>query len=421
MKNVYFSDSLKSWFEMKKSVTFSVLLFSVFVLHCQSLKSQEVKKIILDTSIKMVPYVTDILSIEKYVALKSILDIQLDDAEKVVIRNDTIFIFESKRLSIWAPDGTFICSYGNAIQGCEDITSIRSVNPMSEKMDLPTDFALVPGKSQVAILDNLKSQIYVYDFKGRLINKIYPDLRHIAYFTWSEFGNLLFSSFDEKQGGEYNNFVVTGLDGKMVKGFLPYSKDERLNLMASTSFPTFRNKQLLFRPFDDRIFELHGDTTIKAYLQFDFESANPNDELKKHKGDVHSLLEGLKKNSFYFMWGFQELDQYYVVNYIYTGIAYKLFTNIVLKDGSEQYRIQHKPMNLDPLGIEFFYSYNDMLVAIVNPLTMKQNLSHTLPLVKQQLNETVTFMEKIIAEAGNQDLPVVLFFKLKDTSTRIIR
>ena len=399
-----------------RSFSFTCFILTIFSFVPFSLSSKEIPKVVINTKIKTTPYLTSVLKIDRYLELHPSEENQFDRTDCIRSRNDTLFIFERRRLSIWKPDGTFIASIGKTMNGCSDIKVITEINPMSTKMDLPTDFAIVPGKNQVAIWDNFKSQVFIFNFDGQFIRKIRPDIKMVSNFTWTSNNHLIFSSPDEKQGEDYNAFFLTNLNGEIIKSVFPYDKDQSASVMVNGYFPKYKEKQYLYRLFGHCLFELKPNLEVEPYLEFWFDEYNFTlDSLRKSKGDTYAQMDLFRRENTNVIWEIQEFNDFYSIFYQLGGNEIQLYSNIIMKDGEKQYKIKHQPMSLDPLGIKYMNQYNeDTFVTVVKPSELKRNLSHTLPLVKQQLGETYKIMQQIIAEAGPNDNPVVLFLKMND-------
>lgn len=399
---------------MKTHLKFYFILF--FVGFSLRSKAQSVKNVTINTDAKTVAYTTDLFNIDKYLVLRTDEQSNFNYAKSIKIRHDTIFVFERSRVLVWAPNGGFVCSLGKAESACKIVKNTGFVDPMSTEMILPSDFDLVPGKSELAVWDNVRKCLFIYDFKGNLKNIKDIGIESTS-FAWTRFNQLIFDAGEHILDGEknYYAFEATDLDGKVMKKMLPFGEDDKLAVGSFSLFPTYNGKQFLHRAWDYVLYEYSRDGELKPYLkvQFDKRGLTP-DVIHQFKGDTYKLVQYAQQEKYNTLESILEGGQFYQIDWdkSITGFC----TTIVVKKTGAQYCIQHRPQNLDPLQIEGqLIPFDNFFLTVVKPSEIRERLKHTLPLVKQQQAETVKLLEKILADAGPGDSPVVLFLSLKDS------
>lgn len=380
-------------------ICFQMINISIFI-NPLDLKAQGYKQIKIQTEIETVAYSSDIFAIDKYIKLETRPDNLINYIFSLRFRNDTVFAFSNKKVFMWSLGGKYLGAIGQLGNG-------------PEEMILPSDFALSPGGGKLGIWDNVRQTLYLYNPDGRLVEKVKPGFVSITNFTWTDSNQLIFNSEYIQQKNKHFAFYITDLQGRQLAELLPLDPiGMGLGFLNYSYFPTFRNKQYIWMDLNQVIYEVTPNNTLTPAFNIEFDQGNfSQEDLKKFRGDTYKLVDYLMKNDYCQLFSFNELTDFYAITYLK---GKKHNTNIISKNGEKQFRIQHAPETLDPIGgVLPIFPYKDGLVGVLEPYILKSKLKQMLPPVKKQLGKTGTLLEKMAGEVKEDDNPILIFFKIK--------
>ncbi len=380
-----------------QSIFICLLLFntSVFI----ELRAQESKLIKIQTSAKLVTF-SDIFTIEKYIRLETSTKSLVSSIESMKFRNDTVYTFNGEKVYLWSTSGKFLGSIGKKGKG-------------PEEMIHPTDFALSPSGQKIGIWDNRLRCLFIYRLNGGFIEKVNPKLKEIVNFCWTSNNQLIFNSQYVSQNGSYFSFYLTDLKGKQITSSIPFNPiNEGISIFHYNSFPVYKNRQYVLTDFDQTVYELSNNKFTPVY-QIEFDKGNlGKDRLKDFKGDTQKLMNYLETNEYCEIFSFIQTDDFFVVSYNKGKACY---SNFISKKTQKQYRIQHRPENLDILGhMRPTVLHNGQLIGIVEPYLLKPKLKQMLPLALTNMGANGMMLKRISTESKAEDNPVLIFLKFNE-------
>ncbi len=382
-----------------------LILLLTFLFACSDSIEQPYKNIVVKSEIKSVPYITDVFKIGKYVPLQTSPESLLKRIDAIKIQNDIMYTFSNGNVYVWSEKGKLIRKIGKQGRGPGEMLYL-------------IDFALSPDGKKIAILDNYRERIFMFDKNGNLLESKKIDPRYATNLCWTQSNKFIFYSNYVTKESKKCTFFLTDSNWKNIKQLLPINPNELGNCIDSgDNFPTYGNRQYLRKSLDDMIYELTPQDELVPRYRVTFDKGNIDTEkLKKYDHNCLGLASEMKKNKLRSIVGFNETEHYYIIRYT---IGEDVSTNIVLKNDHQQIRIQHRPRNFDPIGGFFTFYYGDYILMAVEPYKLKLNLRQMIPLAKKQLGESLPILEKIASEASDEDNPIILFLEYRSQQSEI--
>jgi hypothetical protein len=369
----------------------AILLFSCIKT------SVEPKEIIISKDEKKAQF-SDIFNIDKIIKLDTTDSCLINIIFKVKLTEKNIFVLSSNQVYVFNADGEFISKIGKLGNGPNELLK-------------PSDFCLSSDNEQIAIWDNMKRKLNIFNIDGTFGRSYNPGIRRVTNFQWVSEHVFLFDSEFEAQGNEYYSvYEYNSKTGKTNK-LLPYHKEhEGYNLLSYDAFPKYNGEQCYISCLNNCLYNINNNSDTPI-LKFNFGSSSiTSDLLTQYNGDTFKLVQEIQGHDKSLLMKFYHVAPFYIVNY---SRGQKIFTNIITSDTNEESIINHSnPMDLfSPL---LPYSVDDKkLICIADPYKLMSNFNQSKGLVKSTRIHDYNFMKKLCSELNNSDNPLIFITSIK--------
>lgn len=372
------------------------LFFILFFLISLTSSAENPKRIHLDTDQKPVNLVGDLFTIDRVIPLETTPDNLIGTILKLQVKNDTIYTFTRKNVLLFRITGEYIGSIGKIGNG-------------PGEMVLPTDFSVHPNGGQVAMLDNVKEEVFFYNNNGKFISSQKTGLSYIAHFTWYKPDLFIFSSNFRQQNGKNFSVYLSDLKKNTSRGFLNF--DPSINgiyLMNHCQYPQYRGNQFITRDFDNNIYKMGPGDNPAPYINITFNSGTIQQaDLHKFSGRPYDFIDWQNKNKKCDLGNFNEFDSYYAITYFKGNLKH---TQIISKKTGAHYKINHSAILSDPIS-DFLpvWTYKDYLIMVAEPFVLKQKIKQIPPTLKAKLGKNYEALLKIANQVNDEDNPLIIF------------
>lgn len=359
------------------------------------------KKIHLDTDLKSINLVGDLFNIEKVIPLETTPDNLIGTIFKLQVKNDTMYIFSRKTVMLFRITGEYIGSVGKIGNG-------------PGEMVLPTDFSVHPNGGQVAMLDNVKEELFFYNNIGKFISSQKTGLSYIAHFTWYKPDVFIFSSNFRSQGEKSFSVYLSDFKKNNSRGFLNF--DPSVNgifMMNHCQYSQYRGDQFITRDFDNSVYKLDSGDIPAPYINITFNSGTIQQaDLIRFSGRPYDFIDWKNKNKKCDLGNFNEFDSYYAITYFKGDLKH---TQIISKKTGAHYKINHSANLSDPIS-DFLpvWAYKDYLIMVAEPFVLKQKIKQIPPTIKAKLGKNYEALLKIANQVNDEDNPLIIFLAYND-------
>ena len=221
--------------EMPKNL-FLIVFFCLYSISCQNNTKKEAPsspKIIPFPQEAITPRVTDYFSYIEPIPLETSPECQIGRIDKLVIKNDLIFIqdYTQKTLFLFDINGKFK-------------NKINAVGRGPGEFRKFFDFYVDSETRTIEILEGWK--IMRYDFLGKYINETKLE-RSACNFYKTKNGNYWLWAGPQFDGNDVNTLVFIDKKGKIINEYFPWDKKGRL-VSNQVMFSEYGDN-ILFRPF----------------------------------------------------------------------------------------------------------------------------------------------------------------------------
>lgn len=386
---------------MKKHNAMIFLFFILFFLISLTSSAENPIRIHLDTDQKPVNLVGDLFTIDRIIPLETTPDNLIGTISKLQIKNDTMYIFSRKTVMLFRITGEYIGSLGKIGNG-------------PGEMVLPTDFSVHPNGVQIAMLDNVKEELFFYNNNGKFIFSQKTGLSYIAHFTWYKPDVFIFSSNFKSQGEKNFSVYLSDLKKNNSRGFLNF--DPSINgifLMNHCQYSQYRSDQFITRDFDNTVYKLGSGDIPAPYINIAFNSGTiQKEDLLRFSGKPYDFIDWKHKNKMCDLGNFNEFDRYYAITYFKGNLKH---TQIISKKTGTHYKINHSANLSDPIS-EFLpvWAYKDYLIMVAEPFVLKQKIKQIPPTIKTKLGKNYETLLKIANQVNDEDNPLIIFLAYND-------
>ena len=384
------------YLESIKTIAMIFLLYILSFLISITSSSENPKRINLDTDLKPINLVGDLFNIEKVIPLETTPDNLIGTILKLQVKNDTIYTFSRKTVMLFRISGEYIGSVGKIGNG-------------PGEMVLPTDFSVHPGGGQVAILDNVKEELFFYNNFGKFISSQKTGLPYIAHFTWYKPDLFIFGSNFRPQSGKNFSIYLSDLKKNTSRGFLNFNPSiNGIFLMNHCQYSQYRGDQFITRDFDNTVYKLGAVDIPVPYINITFNTGTIQQaDLLKFSGRPYDFIDWKNKNKKCDLGNFNEFDKHYAITYFKGNLKH---TQIISKKTGEHYKINHSANLSDPIS-DFLpvWAYKEYLIMVAEPFVLKQKIKQIPPAIKAKLGKNYETLIKIANQANDEDNPIIIF------------
>ncbi len=341
---------------------------------------------------------SDVFDIQKIIRLETNDSCLLTRIFKIEFSEEYIFVLSSNQVYAFNHNGKYICRIGKKGNG-------------PNEMLLPSDFDLSPNKNQLAIWDNLRRKMNIFDLKGKFIESFAPPVIRVTNFKWATKTTFYFDTEFKQQDGEQFRLLEYNKQSKSITKRLPYpASHEGYSILNYNAFPSFKKKTCYKSALIGDIYSIDSDDN-RPLLKIDFEKLGLSEEIvNKFEGDTPQLVKEMDAKGLFWLVSFYELESYYAFGYVKSKEHY---SNIQSFDKSINKTIkQYNPFDLlssfTPCA-----KYNNELACISYPVLLKSNFKENGRLVKANRTEDYNIVNNMCTTLKSNDNPVLIIVKLK--------
>jgi hypothetical protein len=400
LKNEYAHLRMHKMKKVKNVNKLFLLVIIYFILASYIGVGNNPKRIHLETDQKPVNLVGDLFTLDRVIPLETTPDNLIGTILKLQVKNDTMYIFSPKTVMLFRITGEYIGSVGKIGNG-------------PGEMVLPFDFSVHPNGGQVAMLDNVKEEVFFYNNNGKFISSQKTGLSYIAHFTWYKPDLFIFNSNFKSQGEKNFSVYLSDFKKNTSRGFLDF--DPMVNgifLMNHCQYPQYRGNQFITRDFDNTVYKLGSGDIPAPYINITFDSGTIQQaDLLKFSGRPYDFIDWKNKNKKCNLGNFNEFDSYYAITYFKGNLKH---TQIISKKKGEHYKINHSANLGDPIS-EFLpvWAYKEYLIMVAEPFVLKQKIKQIPPTIKAKLGKNYEALLKIANQVNDEDNPIIIFLSYK--------
>jgi len=309
--------------------------------------------------------------------------------------DNKFFVFDKKKSNIFVFDasGMLINKIGVRGNGPGEYNKI-------------SDFSINRGKKEVAVVDENSMAVLTYDFQGNFIKKIKFDSffpRNIAIIN----NNYIFSTYNSNMN--FNDLVFTDLTGKILNEEIPYPKDHEYFGFDYTGGINNKSKWPLYQEsLSSIIYEIKGNNIIKAKYNIDLgKSKWPEEKIYSHLEysefnnkttgtDLLAILENRYiENNKYFVFR-------YTNDYQEIGFFNKKTKELFTSKSIENYR-QYLYFFSTPIGLTADDKFISGLYPDLYHLLSQENKGFT-----DDLMRIDTTLAQILKESTTENNPILM-------------
>jgi hypothetical protein len=273
----------------------------------------------------------------------------------------------------------------------------------------PSDFDLSPDRQKIAIWDNLKREINIFNIDGTYLEKYLPNITMVTNFKWLDENTFLFDSEFQSQNNKQFCIYEFNINSKKEKQKIPYNiEQEGYNVLNYDAFPAIGSSTYFMSSLRNTLFDLSRSTPIPN-IKINFGSAQISDEgLSLFKGNTFNLIKEVENSEKCLLMKFYDIQSNYIITYRKGKF---LFTNLYSRSSGKQLTINHS----NPFD---FYSplipysvHEDNIICVAEPSQLIENYKRNGPLVKNGVLSGLETMKKLCSEIKVDDNPIIFLVK----------
>lgn len=344
---------------------------------------------------------SSILNIDEVIKLETTNSCLLNVIFKVELTDDNIFIFSNNQVYRFNREGKFINKIGKLGNG-------------PNEMIKPSDFDLSPNKKQVAIWDNIKRKLNIFNIDGQYECSYSPNVARVTNFNWHK--NNIFQFDTESKFQDEKSFCISEFNiksGKINQKINFPQEYQGYNILNYDAFPKIHNSDCFLSILTNSVYQSEKGDNSKL-IKIDFGSSEVTEEiLSKCGGKTAKLVSEVEKNNLSFMAKFYQIENYFITNYTKGG---KLYTNIQSQDLQNQVTINHSN-SFDLLSCLMPYGvYNTNLICVADPFKLLTNFKQNGKLVQKRNEADYNLVNDWATRVKTTDNPLIFLTSLKSSS-----
>ena len=347
---------------------------------------------------------SEVIEIDHYVPLETNDICLLGDIEKILVRDNLIFVMDqtNQKIMIFDHTGKFKAKIDHAGNGPGEYFHIK-------------DFDVQKGL--IHILDDMKAKMHAYTFDGQWVST--KDMAVV-------FSNFYFlpdgSSFIATRS-QRNEFIpeiesysfLLGFPDSVIthKGFKRSEAENKMSILGSP-FHIFQHfDTLLFIPnYGSSVYQLTPEKTIRERYRVLFNK--PVTEEALEKADPNKYSRDLVKAGYqYLIFGWREISDYAFFQYSFPGeeIASQLTMCYYSKKSGKTIRYDYAHYD-DPAFLFYRHpltTHQDMFISVLPPTNILERKSRV-----EEKNANNPEVLRILKQLKEEDNPVLMFFRIKE-------
>lgn len=261
---------------------FLILLFIACTVGCRSSNSGEYQTIHIQKNIVDAISIDDILTEYRFVSLEATGSSIVGDPQKVILKNDVIFVFDGRRIFQFTTQGDFLRTLDRRGRGPQEYLGIWDFTVSTE---------------EIIIWDQNSKTIFRYSLDNTYINS-YPIDHFAATIYLIDKDSLLFSS-NYQRFDDYK-FIIRDLKTMdSITSFYPINKAQRTyrHFMGQMNYYVYKNTLLFHEPMNNYIykiengefkpvyyFDIYGHSTPDAFWDQEYEHTGAARMTAQEKG-----------------------------------------------------------------------------------------------------------------------------------------
>jgi hypothetical protein len=341
-------------------------------------------------------YFSRAFSVQKVIKLETSPQSLINVIFKIILTDENIYLLSNNRVLVFDLDGKFVKQFGKLGNGPNEMLK-------------PSDFDLSPDRQKIAIWDNLKREINIFNIDGTYLEKYLPNITMVTNFKWLDENTFLFDSEFQSQNNKQFCIYEFNINSKKEKQKIPYNiEQEGYNVLNYDAFPAIGSSTYFMSSLRNTLFDLSRSTPIPN-IKINFGSAQISDEgLSLFKGNTFNLIKEVENSEKCLLMKFYDIQSNYIITYRKGKF---LFTNLYSRSSGKQLTINHS----NPFD---FYSplipysvHEDNIICVAEPSQLIENYKRNGPLVKNGVLSGLETMKKLCSEIKVDDNPIIFLVK----------
>lgn len=382
-----------------------LLLFSFFSCtekkppRKSKLVTLSIKDVQLESSVRL----SDIASLVECIPLETNNDLLISQITKVVSKANCLFLTDGKALYQFSEEGEALLKWQHAGLGPDEYINI-------------SDFQ-IDEKNNVWILSQSNKQLYKYNLKGALKEKIPLDCQVSKIYLMGSHNMSLYVGNNLEENNRFQLQLLDLRDGKVVDEFLPINsqKGKYLHIISRNSFVNSKkaNDLYFFQAFNDTVYHLSAGQMSPAYF-LELNGNNiPKSFFEAEYKDVMDFFQHLFKYSYAYGTNlFFENESHCFFSYYYNKECYMAMLakttphkGVLFKGFLEDVCLFGYPISLTDLSV-FLQSNGDLFLSL-NPYDIMEYAdTHLDNVEREKLSQQLHYK-------GEDQNPILLKIRMK--------
>lgn len=204
-----------------------------------------------------------------FLKLESPEEILIGEVSKLLVTDSFIFIFDRKQMNIYSFD-----QEGNFKFAIKELN-----NDQGEQFEYLRDIAWDKYNKELLVVDSNANKIYIYDNQGNYLKTIKPTVRPSSIYRLNEKSwaiNNAFAGSDDHPNKLYilDNTFQEELSSEIVPDPMSGS------ITVPNPFISFEGQTKFIHGFDNNLYTIGGNSTIKTQLNIDFKALDFSEKIK---------------------------------------------------------------------------------------------------------------------------------------------
>ncbi|MDX8339747.1 6-bladed beta-propeller [Draconibacterium sp. IB214405] len=344
---------------------------------------------------------SNIFNIDEVINLETTDSCLINVIFKVELTDENIFILSNNQVYCFDRRGNYICKIGKLGNG-------------PNEMIKPSDFDLSPNNEQLAIWDNIRRKLNIYNIDGRYQSSYSPNVRRVTNFNWHK--NNIFQFDTEFEIQEDKSFCISEFNIKSGKIHqkINFSKEHQgYNILSYDAFPKINNTDCFLSTLTNSVYQFESEDYSRL-IKIDFGSSEITKEmLTSFGGNTAKLISEVEKNNLSILMKFYQVDNCYITNY---SKGRKIYSNIQSQNTQNQMTINHSNSfdllsSLMPYGI-----YKNNLICVADPFKLLTNFKNNGKLVQNRNEADYNLVNELANKVKSDDNPLIFITSIKSSS-----